>query len=389
MRIFYTSDTTPNASMPSSRLWYYNLYLPLVDLGHDIVPFQYNLTPHFRNLDPANPRQRKFIEENRPRLEQALLKQIKEAHRRKPIDLFFSYFYSACCRPEVIREIRSMGIMTINWYCNASYQFHLVSEIAPAYDYCLVPEKFRLDDYRRIGANPIYCQEAANPNIYKPYSVPQEYDVTFVGQRYGDRPEYIRYLLDKGIDVRVWGPGWCPKPVGIFSKDDISVWRKLAKLRTFYGWKMVAHKLYQSVSGYLGKQHNTPQIPLEICGPPLSDEDLIKMYSRSRINLGFSSCGETYRLDKRILQVRLRDFEAPMSGAFYMTEYMEELEEFFDIGKEIVCYYDKADLVEKIRYYLSHDSEREEIRQAGYQRAKNDHSWQRRFTNVFKQVGLI
>ena len=35
-----------------------------------------------------------------------------------------------------------------------------------------------------------------------------------------------------------------------------------------------------------------------------------------------------------------------------MVEYVEELEEFFEIGKEIVCYTDPEDLAEKIKYYL-------------------------------------
>jgi len=112
------------------------------------------------------------------------------------------------------------------------------------------------------------------------------------------------------------------------------------------------------------------------------------MYSRSRISLGFSSCGDTHRSDERILQVRLRDFEAPMSGAFYMVEYMRELEEFFEVGKEIVCYQDKNDLAEKIRHYLGHDSEREKIRRAGYRRAASEHTWQKRFRGVFKEIGL-
>src|SRR5207342_1526667 len=87
-------------------------------------------------------------------------------------------------------------------------QFHLVREISPRYDWCLVPEKFRLPDYRAIGARPIYSQEAANPAIYKPYDVPVEFDVSFVGQAYGDRPAYIEHLLKNSIDVRVWGQGW-------------------------------------------------------------------------------------------------------------------------------------------------------------------------------------
>jgi len=93
-------------------------------------------------------------------------------------------------------------------YFTLTYQLHLVSEISPHYNWCLVPEKFRIKDYEAMGARPIYCQEAANPTIYKPYDVPVEFDVTFVGQAYGDRPLYIGHLLDQGIDARVWGYGW-------------------------------------------------------------------------------------------------------------------------------------------------------------------------------------
>jgi spore maturation protein CgeB len=112
------------------------------------------------------------------------------------------------------------------------------------------------------------------------------------------------------------------------------------------------------------------------------------MYSRSKISLGFSACGETHRGPERILQIRLRDFEAPMSGAFYMTEYMEELEEFYDIGKEIVCYHGKEDLAAKIDYYLRNDAEREAIRSAGQQRCLRDHTWQNRFALAFQKIGL-
>ena len=76
----------------------------------------------------------------------------------------------------------------------------------------------------------------------------------------------------------------------------------------------------------------------------MTDLEMIKMFSRSKINLGFSSCGETHQDDERILQIRLRDFEVPMSGGFYMVEFMEELEEFYEIGKEVVCYTGPEDL---------------------------------------------
>ena len=107
-----------------------------------------------------------------------------------------------------------------------------------------------------------------------------------------------------------------------------------------------------------------------------------------QINLGFSSCN-TDDAEERILQIRLRDFEVPMTGGFYLVEYMEELEEFFEIGKEIVCYTGPEDLVDKVRYYLAHDSEREKIRRAGHERCLRDHTWQKRFEMAFKQMGML
>jgi spore maturation protein CgeB len=365
MRIFYASDATPNAEL-QSNLWYSNLHNPLVDLGHDVVEFQYDWEKIFKNLDPAVPDQLKYICELRPRTSSELVKQINNAHSQQPIDLFFSYFYDACVTPDVIDEIRSLGIVTVNWYCNGSYQLHLVSKIAPHYDWCLVPEKFRISDYVKLGAHPIYCQEAANPSVYKPYDLAQEYDVTFVGQAYGDRPQIVKYLRNSGIDIHVWGPKW-----------------------KLYGPPSLPRWLVRNARNLVNPA--SPKIPvlsLASLGGPLSDTEMVQMYSRSKINIGFSSCGDTHQSAERILQVRLRDFEVPMSGGFYMVEYMQELEEFFEIGKEIVCYSDRQDLAEKIKYYLSHNAERESIRQAGYQRALRDHTWHKRFVESFKAMGL-
>jgi hypothetical protein len=376
MRIFYASNSSANATgLSGSLAWHYNLYLPLVDLGHEVVQFEYDMDPHFRNLDPSVPEERAFISARRPLLEEELLRQVRAAHREKPVDLFFSYFYSAIARPGVIREIGSLGIVTVNWYCNGAHQFHLVEEIAPAYEYCLVPEKFRLEDYRRIGARPIYCQEAANPNVYRPYALPVEYDAVFVGQCYGDRPEILGYLWDHRIEAHVWGPGWAAREnASAAGRPEQCSFR--ARLARWTGIRKRSGK-----DRFHGANPNFRH-------PPVSDEEMIRLYSKGRIVLGFSSCGETHRGGERILQVRLRDFEVPMSGGFYLVEHVEELEEFFEPMKEIVFYHDRHDLLDKIRYYLAHESEREEIRRAGHRRARRDHTWHRRFEGAFRQMEL-
>ena len=369
VRIFFATPATAHQrSLPDSNLWHANLLEPLVELGHDIVEFDFDYALYNEHLDPAIAEHRSFIEENRPRFSEELLLQFRRAQAAGPIDLFFSYFYSAYVDPAAIREIGATGVPTVNWYCNGSYQFRLVEEIAPAYDWCLVPERFRLDDYRRIGANPIYCQEAANPNVYRPYDVPHEFDVTFVGQRYGDRPAFLRALLDGGVDARAWGPHWQHPPAGPPA------------------WRRAAGHLKRSA---LGRPQPLPaNVPSDRCGPPLSDLEYVQMYSRSKISLGFTKVAEGAPGQTSIRQVRLRDFEAPMSGAFYLIERCEELEDFFEPGREIVCFEGREELVEKAAYYLAHDEERERIRRAGMDRARRDHTWQVRFRQVFAEIGL-
>jgi spore maturation protein CgeB len=78
----------------------------------------------------------------------------------------------------------------------------------------------------------------------------------------------------------------------------------------------------------------------------------------------------------------------PMSGRFYLVEHLDELGEFFEIGKEIETYRSREELLDKIRFYLAHDAERERIGQAARARCLRDHTWERRFADVFKTIGL-
>lgn len=367
--------------------------MPLVELGHDVIRFRYELTPHFRNLDPSDPLQRAFIEENRPKLEEALLEQVERAHRHKRIDLFFSYFYSACATPATIAEIRRLGIITVNFFCNAVHQFRLVEELAPAYDHCMVPERVALERYRGAGASPIHIQMGANPEVYRPYALPTEYDVTFVGQMYGDRSSYISFLHHNGINIRAWGDGWevirvpsaVPTPPGRWTS-------KMRKLLSRDGPVAIRDRAAQwsTIRRYTRdlKSGIAVEIPRKVAGPPLSDDQLIKIYSQSRISLGFSGTSENGRENRRLTHLRLRDFEAPMSGAFYMVEYMDELEDYYDIGEEIVCYENKEDMLEKARHFLAHPEIAQRIRAAGYARARQDHTWTNRFNQLFDTIGL-
>lgn len=82
------------------------------------------------------------------------------------------------------------------------------------------------------------------------------------------------------------------------------------------------------------------------------------IFSASRINLNITSRSIESGIPLRILDVL-------SCGGFCMTNYQPEVAELLADGEELVMYTDMEDLQAKLRYYLEHDAEREQIAQNG------------------------
>ena len=118
----------------------------------------------------------------------------------------------------------------------------------------------------------------------------------------------------------------------------------------------------------------------------VSDERYVALFSESRISLGFVVLGDTHRTLHPLRQIRLREFEATMAGGFYLTGWLDELGELYEVGREIECYRSKAELIDKARFYLRDEAARERVRRAGFERARRDHTWARRFEALFAEL---
>ena len=94
-------------------------------------------------------------------------------------------------------------------------------------------------------------------------------------------------------------------------------------------------------------------------------------------------------LGKRQEQIKGRNFEIPGCGGFLITGDADNLRDYYKDGKEIVIYENTEDLIEKIKYYLEHNEERETIAKAGHERTLRDHTYEKRFNEIFKTIGLI
>lgn len=108
-------------------------------------------------------------------------------------------------------------------------------------------------------------------------------------------------------------------------------------------------------------------------GQQLFDEASRK-YSESKIVFNISMA------DDLIMRV----FETMGSGSFLLTNWIPTIEEVFEDGKHLVLYKTLDEAVDKAKYYLEHDEEREKIAQAGYDEVIKNHTIQHRVNVMLK-----
>ncbi len=83
-------------------------------------------------------------------------------------------------------------------------------------------------------------------------------------------------------------------------------------------------------------------------------------------------------------------FEAMACNQVVITSYMQALNDFFEIGKEILCYKEEGELPDLIEYYLKHEEERETIRKNAYARFLAQHTYLNRWKTVKEDIkGVI
>jgi spore maturation protein CgeB len=253
--------------------------------------------------------------------------------------LLFAVLFTDQIIPETIETItKKTDTLTFNWFCDDHWRFEDFSRHhAHAFSWVSTTDPASLPKYKSIGyENVILTQWACNHFLCKPTGNPFKFDVTFIGQPHGDRKKVIKYLRKNAIDAKTWGFGW---PEGRLSQDQ-----------------------------------------------------MITTYSDSRINLNLNNSHT--RLTDMVLgrrkpdQIKGRNFEVPGCGGFLLTGIVPYLEKYFEIGKEIVCFENKHDMLDKIRYYLDHEDERAAIAKAGYDRTMAEHTYEMRFNEIFARMGL-
>lgn len=90
-----------------------------------------------------------------------------------------------------------------------------------------------------------------------------------------------------------------------------------------------------------------------------------QIFAESRVNLNI-----TLKTIRSGIPLRVVDIMG--CGGFVLTNYQEEIMEYFSVGEECVVYENMEDLFLKAKFYLTNDEERRRVAAAGYERVKRD-----------------
>lgn len=123
-------------------------------------------------------------------------------------------------------------------------------------------------------------------------------------------------------------------------------------------------------------------VPVTTAGG-LGIEQLFNFYCRSKIGINLSVNSND---PAKKTQMKQRVFELAAANSTVLTEYHPGIEEFFDIGSEIVTFAGVKDFEEKVNYLLSHPEEAREIAENGHERFLKDHESKIRLKKILEGI---
>jgi spore maturation protein CgeB len=284
---------------------------------------------HVRTYDPA------IVSRN----DGCLVSQVTEAHRTNPLDLLMGQMWANYLSSGALAAVRDLNIPVVNvsmddrlpenWRSEAGVRLGAIG-LAAISDMVLTTSSEACVWYGLEGGRALSWPLASDASVFAPApGTARDIDVLFIGNKYGIRAKLVQGLAARGVAVACYGVGW---PNG-----------------------------------------------------PSTAEQSAALFKRAKIVLGIGTVGHC----DDVFTLKLRDFDAPMSGALYVTHRNPDLAKLYREGVEIECYSTIAECAQKIHHYLSHPAELSRIADAGQATALARDTWYDRLETTFSQLHLL
>jgi spore maturation protein CgeB len=209
------------------------------------------------------------------------------------------------------------------------------------------------------------------------YKEEQFEQITFIGSKDIQRLLLLEQLnaIDSDLPLALYGNGWVEKRD---TSDQRYTENYTLKKKIQFNLKFIND---QGFKAFMRKLNNrtiidevSSSLKLKIHNMPNFNE-YNALTSESMITLGINRYPSfRYHVSQPDTYSRLRDIEAPMLGACYLTEWTEGIEELYDIENEIAVYKTALDLSKQIKALLNDPERRKSLKIECQKKALNTHS---------------
>jgi spore maturation protein CgeB len=252
----------------------------------------------------------------------------------------------------VMKNIKNLNVPIGLWVVNDPYNIANYEWKVPEYDFIITQDSGTVSYYRRKKRKPcIYLPLAVNPNNYYPMNMAYQYDVSFVGNGWPGRISFFDQLIPSLVNRKfiLIGKGW-------------------DKLKHYH------------------------QIKNAIVDQTIEPVDVATIYNQSKIVLNIHRDRNDIHKNPQNLPAYTpnnRTFDIAGCKTFQLATCRRDLNLFYELDKEIVCYKTVQDCIEKIDQYLQDDPLREEIAQRAYERTMKDHTYHSRLKEAIKRLQTV
>lgn len=346
--------------------------------------------------------------------EQAM-ERLKEALAQQNCDFVFSFNYF----PEVSECCKELDLKYVSWvYDSPHIQVYSYTVINPC-NYVFLFDYGMYEELKQAGIETVYYLPLA---VYEKRMEALEAvkdrgkytsAISFVGSLYSEKKhriyekfqgmdDFARGYLDGIIQAqkRVHGYNFMqellmpeivaqmqkayptdPNATTVLSPEAIYAEYVLNRRVTALERREILELLGEQFAMVLYTNDREVAIPgVENRGPVDYYEGMPYVFRQSKINLNI-----TLRSIKTGIPLRVWDILG--NGGFLLTNYQQELFEYFVPDEDFVYYTDYADLVKKVEYYLEHEEERCRIAANACEKVRSEHTFRKRFEIIFEVLG--
>lgn len=340
-------------------------------------------------------------------IDEIFMEQLKKYCTAQPYDCIFTFNYfpvisrvAADCRIRYISWIFdsphvTLDSVTLSNDCNTVFLF----------DYLLY-EKYRKKGIRTVYHMPLAYHKPRLEKFVQSLQLQYEHDITFLGTLYDDAydffnqinylPPYLDGYIHAVMDAQqmIYGLDLCDSLFGHEKCREMAKYVKVDLGDQFIDYhddlfrNMIRKKITvmerRKVLDMIGQTYQVDlYAPKEPVSLPVNYKgyagyiyQMPKIFYTSKINLNIT-------LRSILSGIPLRVIDILGSHGFLLTNYQMEFTQYFQNGEDIVWYESNEDMMDKISFYLSHDSERERIAHNGNLKAQKYFTYERLLPEIF------